>query len=191
MNPSVHVRASLYFRINKQTIHTTMTEADGDVKTSTMSPWYAVKCHCGQVHGQFRLPPSSTTRLIAWDCNCSDCWMRRNIHTIVPQTDFQYVPSQQAWEDATTLYQWGTKTAIRRFCKTCGILPWYTPRSNPDGVAITLNCIDWGNDPKPDIVMQTFDGIHWEESMARLDEDTLEEAVRISAQSKPRTPIDP
>jgi len=72
---------------------------------------------------------------------------------------------EQAWAaNNTTLYQWGSRTAVRRFCKTCGILPWYTPRSNPDGVAVTLPCVDFGTD-KPEIVIKTFDGRHWEESI--------------------------
>ncbi len=108
------------------------------------------------------------TKVIAWECNCSDCSMRGNVHIIIPKSDFQilmpksksenenentnknenetFVQQEETFEEATTLYEWGTMTAKRRFCKTCGILPWYIPRSNPDGVAITLNCIvdfDW------------------------------------------------
>ena len=79
-------------------------------------------------------------------------------------------------EDATILYEWGTKTAKRRFCKTCGILPWYIPRSNPDGIALTLNCIDWGEKHcKPCIEIKKYDGINWEKSFT---------ATKINSQSQ-------
>ena len=40
-------------------------------------------------------------------------------------------------------YTWGTHTALRPFCDVCGILSYYIPRSNPDGVAISVTCMDW------------------------------------------------
>lgn len=78
---------------------------------------------------------------------------------------------QEALEKATTLYEWGTKTAKRRFCKRCGILPWYRPRSNPDGYGITLHCIDLGGDngPKPQVEIKKFNGKNWEEQFATSD----------------------
>lgn len=83
----------------------------------------------------------------------------------------------------TILYLWGTKTAKRQFCKRCGILPWYRPRSNPDGYGITVNCIDFDNPVlentisnsdgddddvnssdrnPPKIEFRKFDGQNWE-----------------------------
>ena len=81
--------------------------------------------------------------------------------------------------EKTTLYLWGTKTAQRQFCKQCGILPWYRPRSNPDGYGLTLKCIDFENpilpnnntennnisDRKlkpPQVEIRQFDGQNWE-----------------------------
>jgi hypothetical protein len=118
---------------------------------------YTVKCHCGRVTAKFL---ASKTSVTAWQCNCSDCIMRGNVHVIIPQADFR-LDMDESIEDATTLYLWGTKTAKRRFCKTCGILPWYRPRSNPDGYGITLYCIDWGAN-KPNVEIKTFDGQNWE-----------------------------
>jgi len=89
--------------------------------------------------------------------------MRRNTHFVIPSSQFK-IEDEAAWHEATTLYQWGTKTAVRRFCKTCGILPWYTARSNPDGVAITLPCVDFGDNP-PQIETRNFDGVNWEKSI--------------------------
>ena len=129
---------------------------------------YSVRCHCGRVRGKFRCNPH---KVVALDCNCSDCYMRQNAHVVVPSCDFELDMAEESLEDATILYEWGTKTAKRYFCKTCGILPWYRPRSNPDGVGLTLYCIDWGADddvkPKPEVEIQTFNGVHWEESFAQ------------------------
>ena len=138
---------------------------------------YLVRCHCRRVQAKFRC---NRHKVIAWDCNCSDCAMRRNTHIIIPGQDFSTAIMGESLEEATILYQWGTNIAKRYFCKTCGILPWYHPRSNPDGVAVTLHCIDWGKHDgstktRPEIEIKTYDGIHWEESFAKS---------KISEQSK-------
>ena len=142
---------------------------------------YSVRCHCGNVKGRFRCDP---TKILVLDCNCSDCYMRQNVHYVVPACDF----NDESLEDSTTLHQWGTKQAIRRFCKTCGILPWYVPRSNPDGIALTINCVDWtkgGSEPAPSIKIEKFDGRNWEESFKALNDERRE--VRISDLSKKQT----
>lgn len=72
----------------------------------------------------------------------------------------------QKIEQETILYQWGTKTAIRRFCRTCGILPFYIPRSNLDGYAITYPCVNWGEDGPPQTEIRSFNGVDWEQSHA-------------------------
>ena len=130
---------------------------------------YWVQCHCGTVRGKFR---ASKDHVVAWDCNCSDCSMRGNVHVIIPEDDFLLdMPGNKSLQSATIEYLWGTKIAKRRFCRTCGILPWYRPRSNPDGYAITLKCIDWGDDDdkKPEIEIKRFDGQNWEEQFAKSD----------------------
>lgn len=106
--------------------------------------------------------------------------MRGNVHIIVPEADFRLdLPGDggESFEAATIEYLWGEKIAKRRFCKTCGILPWYRPKSNPDGYGITLKCIDWGDDDalKPQVEIRKFNGKNWDESF---------EATGISAQSK-------
>jgi hypothetical protein len=125
---------------------------------------FITRCHCGRVRGRFQC---KTDTISALDCNCSDCHMRRNVHLIVSQEEFA-VDMTEPLDEATILYQWGTKTAVRRFCKTCGLLPWYRPRSNPDGVAITINCVDWtqgGTRISPVVEIEKFDGIHWEDAL--------------------------
>jgi len=97
--------------------------------------------------------------------------MRGNKHLIIPEEDFTLDMSLEELEDISTLYLWGTKTAIRRFCNTCGILPWYRPRSNPDGYGITYMCMtefqqqqqDQRPPNLPQIEFRSFDGQNWEE----------------------------
>ncbi len=127
---------------------------------------FKVRCHCGRIEGTFKC----SNNAVALDCNCSDCGMRGNINLVIPQEDFQLVTDEKIYQERNTLYQWGTNTAIRRFCQFCGILPWYNPRSKPEAIAINLKCVDWGDDfrCKPNIRIKKFDGIHWEESFAEL-----------------------
>mmetsp|Transcript_5226 Transcript_5226/g.11349 ORF Transcript_5226/g.11349 Transcript_5226/m.11349 type:complete len:152 (+) Transcript_5226:64-519(+) len=135
-----------------------MAEENSDENTFN----HTVSCHCGRVSGRFRCAADQIT---CWDCNCSDCAMRKNIHLIIPSDDIHIEGGNDYFEANTILYLWGTGTAKRRFCKCCGILPWYIPRSNPDGVAITLACVKFDASKKaPSIVIKKYDGLNWEES---------------------------
>ena len=49
-------------------------------------------CHCGAVRFQVRAP----RELVAWDCNCSICMMKRNTHFFVPQQDLTCVSLPQS-----------------------------------------------------------------------------------------------
>jgi hypothetical protein len=160
---------SSQFTIPPKIFFSTMASpSDVDV---TQKEEFIARCHCGKVQARFLC---NADKIFALDCNCSDCNLRKNIHTVVPFTDFTILDNgESSYEDATTLYQWGTKKAVRRFCKTCGVLPWYIARSNPDGYAITLQCVDWtanGAKTPPEIVTQKFDGIHWEESFKAFND---------------------
>ena len=129
---------------------------------------YTVRCHCGRISGRFLCDRTSVT---AWDCNCTDCSMRRNVHIIVPSSRLTLTMGKGeeggSLEDASILYRWGTGVAERRFCRTCGVLPFYVPRSNPDGVAITVACCDFGGDRGgPEVTVKQFDGRNWERSYA-------------------------
>ncbi|KAL9237451.1 hypothetical protein vseg_011997 [Gypsophila vaccaria] len=112
-------------------------------------------CHCGAIKW------TVTTRnktLTAWKCNCTDCSMRGNIHFIVPAPDFQLLSGHSS----ITTYTFGTRTAKHTFCSVCGITSFYTPRSNPDGIAVTLNCVTSGT--LGHVEIKCFDGLNWETS---------------------------
>ncbi|PKA52370.1 hypothetical protein AXF42_Ash010267 [Apostasia shenzhenica] len=113
-------------------------------------------CHCKRVRWQVEAPKS----IIGWHCNCSDCAMRGNIHFIVPFSKFKLIGDS---EPNLTTYTFGTHTAKHTFCKVCGITSFYIPRSNPDGVAVTVKCVDSGT--LSHVEHRSFDGINWERSI--------------------------
>ncbi|PIA29574.1 hypothetical protein AQUCO_05800009v1 [Aquilegia coerulea] len=112
-------------------------------------------CHCGHV----RWEVLALTSVVAWRCNCSDCSMRANIHFIVPSTCFKLLGDSQNF---LTTYTFGTHTAKHNFCNLCGITSFYIPRSNPDGIAVTLACVDPGT--LTHVEIKHFDGKNWETS---------------------------
>jgi len=119
-------------------------------------------CHCGATRFAVSVArPTRARRLVAWDCNCSVCAMKRNVHFIVPAAAFRLLSGAQ------TEYRFGTRAARHLFCATCGVEAYYNPRSNPDGVAVTLACIDAAVAPATECVeVRAFDGLNWERSYA-------------------------
>jgi hypothetical protein len=112
-------------------------------------------CHCGKVRFSCRTANDCIT---IWDCNCSDCRLRRNSHFIVPRAKIRI----EKGEENLAVYRWGSGQSIHKFCATCGISPFYVPRSNPDGVAITFACVDEASLKVKDVVVKQFDGNNWE-----------------------------
>lgn len=115
-------------------------------------------CHCQAVRWEVDLPDAFEVE----DCNCSICAMSGNIHVIVPASRFRLLKGA----DQLTTYTFNTGVAQHKFCKICGVKSFYTPRSNPDGAAVTWRCIDNWQDL--DVTVCKFDGVHWEQNAARL-----------------------
>ena len=65
--------------------------------------------------------------------------------------------------DALTAYRFNTGTAKHTFCTTCGIHPFYTPRSDPDKIDVNVRCLD-GIDLSA-IKPHRFDGKNWEHAI--------------------------
>ncbi|XP_058079178.1 uncharacterized protein LOC131227398 isoform X2 [Magnolia sinica] len=112
-------------------------------------------CHCRRVRWQVEAPSS----VVVWKCNCSNCLMRANTHFIVPSAKFKLMGESQQF---LTTYTFGTHTAKHNFCKVCGITSFYLPRSNPDGIAVTVACVDAGT--LTHVEIRHFDGQNWEKS---------------------------
>ncbi|KDO19094.1 hypothetical protein SPRG_15573 [Saprolegnia parasitica CBS 223.65] len=116
-------------------------------------------CHCKAVTFEFEAP----AKLVAWDCNCSICAMKKNVHTIVPSAAFRLT----AGADKLTTYTFNTHTAKHQFCSVCGVQPFYIPRSNPDGFAITIACIAPGT--VQHVEVKRYDGQNWEAQYETAD----------------------
>lgn len=108
-------------------------------------------CHCGAVRFSVEVPPTPEVE----DCNCSICRMSGFLHLIVPKRAFTLLRG----EDALTTYTFNTGVAKHLFCRTCGIKPFYIPRSNPDGVDVNVRCLDVTPDG---LRIVPFDGRDWE-----------------------------
>lgn len=114
-------------------------------------------CHCGAV--RFRV---TVRERRAIDCNCSICRMKGYLHLIVDADEFELL----AGADTLSEYRFGTKTARHTFCRTCGVHPFYTPRSHPDGVDVNVRCLD--GDLLDTFAIEPFDGQRWEANVESI-----------------------
>jgi hypothetical protein len=116
---------------------------------------YEGGCHCGRVRFRVTANLSRVTY-----CNCSMCAKKGFLHLIVRPDQFKLISGK---EELTT-YRFNTGAAQHTFCATCGIHPFYVPRSDPDKVDVNVRCLDGVDVDLLDI--KQFDGQHWEQSMA-------------------------
>ncbi|WP_026376894.1 GFA family protein [Aestuariibacter salexigens] len=118
---------------------------------------YEGSCHCGRVTFSVEAPE----HLDVDQCNCSICRKSGYLHLIVPLQRFTLLRG----EDALETYTFNSGIARHTFCRHCGVKPFYTPRSNPDGIDINVNCIDT---PIADMTVTAFDGSNWEKNAHKL-----------------------
>ena len=118
---------------------------------------YSGKCHCGAITFEV----TAASHLEVEDCNCSICYKSGFLHLIVPRKQFRLISG----EENLQTYTFNTAVAKHFFCKTCGIKPFYIPRSNPDGIDVNVRCLE----PFPDnITIVKFDGQNWEDNAHTL-----------------------
>jgi hypothetical protein len=118
---------------------------------------YCGSCHCGAIKFEVEAPEHIEVE----DCNCSICRMTGFLHLIVPRTKFRLLSGS----DMISIYRFNTGVAEHKFCKICGVKPFYIPRSNPDGVDVNVRCLD--TQPKS-LKIIPFDGQNWEANAASL-----------------------
>lgn len=118
---------------------------------------YTGGCHCGRVRFSVRVREH-----VAHDCNCSMCAKKGFLHVIVPAADFTLVSGA----DVLATYTFNTGVAQHRFCRVCGVHPFYTPRSHPEGVDVNLRCLD--GDVASLFEIRPFDGKNWEDNVGAI-----------------------
>ena len=124
---------------------------------------YQGSCHCKAITFEVEAPEN----IDADDCNCSICNKSGFLHLIVPLSKFKLLSGK----NHISTYTFNTGIAKHTFCKVCGIKPFYTPRSNPDGIDININCLD----TRPlSINIKNFDGQNWEKHGDSLAHKSLE-----------------
>lgn len=120
--------------------------------------WHAGGCHCGAVRFEVLTPDAVEVE----DCDCSICAKTGFLHLIVPADRFRITLGAAG----LTRYRFNTGVAEHLFCPTCGVKPFYVPRSNPKGWSVNLRCLDPGNGLQ--VTVTPFDGQRWEESAPRI-----------------------
>jgi hypothetical protein len=115
---------------------------------------YEGSCHCGAL--RFRVETEEREVL---DCNCSICTKKALLHLIVPEHAFTLLSGSPA------TYTFGTHTAKHYFCGTCGVHPFYRPRSHPDAWDVNARCLDV---PLSHWTIRAFDGQRWEANVGAI-----------------------
>jgi hypothetical protein len=121
-----------------------------------MPKTYEGGCHCGRV----RLRVTADLDGVTY-CNCSICTKKGFWHLIVPPENFELLSGR----DELSTYTFNTGVAKHTFCKTCGIHPFYVPRSDPDKIDVNVRCLD-GVDLDA-LTPKRFDGWNWETAIER------------------------
>jgi hypothetical protein len=118
---------------------------------------YEGGCHCGAVRFQVVVDQQK-----ADDCNCSICRKKGFLHLIVPHDKFTLLQGT----DELTTYTFNTGVAQHKFCRVCGMHPFYIPRSHPDCIDVNVRCLD--GDVLSKFAIVPFDGANWEENIHKL-----------------------
>lgn len=116
-------------------------------------------CHCGAI--RFRVELGDDERDVL-DCNCTICTKKGFLHLIVPSERFALLRGGSA----LVTYTFGTHVAQHSFCPTCGIHPFYRPRSHPDHYDVNVRCLD--DVPLSQWRISAFDGRNWESAVVTL-----------------------
>ena len=113
-------------------------------------------CHCGAVRFRIEVDLDEVSVL---DCDCSICRRKGFLHLIVDADNFVLIRGA----DALATYTFGTHTAQHHFCRTCGMHPFYRPRSHPESYDVNVRCLD--DDVLGSVTIEPFDGQSWERSV--------------------------
>ncbi|HEY5945228.1 MAG TPA: GFA family protein [Kofleriaceae bacterium] len=119
-------------------------------------PRYEGGCHCGALRFAIELADDERDVL---DCNCSICTKKGFLHLIVDDARFTLLAG------TPVVYTFNTHTAKHMFCGTCGMQPFYRPRSHPDAWDVNVRCLDV---PLAHWRIRPFDGANWEQNVESI-----------------------
>jgi len=85
------------------------------------------------------------------------------LHMIVAAGAFRLLSGA----DDLVEYTFGTGVAKHRFCRQCGVKPFYVPRSHPEGYSVNARCLDPATITSMRI--RPYDGRNWETARSDLD----------------------
>jgi hypothetical protein len=127
-------------------------------------------CHCGDVRFEADVDLAKPTG----KCNCSFCAKTRNWSLSVDPKDFRLTKG----EDASTDYQWNTKSIHWYFCKRCGVrsyAPGHIEAIGPPFVSIAVMSLDLTPDQLAALAVHTSDGKHdnWQHEASRTEQRYL------------------
>lgn len=119
-------------------------------------------CHCSAV--RFRIDRAAASSLRVVECNCSICMRKGFLHWFVEPAHFHLLSGSEV----LTEYRFNTRQAVHRFCRVCGIHPFYSARSHPNHVDVNVRCLDDFAALRSSLKVEPFDGKNWEEHIDRL-----------------------
>lgn len=90
-------------------------------------------CHCKAIEFEIE---SDLDKIM--QCNCSICIRKNAKMCMVSKDSIQIIKGKEN----LTSYKFNTMIAEHFFCKTCGIYTHHNRRSDPNGAAINIGCID-------------------------------------------------
>jgi len=112
-------------------------------------------CHCGRIRFSVEALPKEVLA-----CDCSICTKKGFLHLIVTRAQFRLLSGNAG----LSTYTFNTHVAQHWFCATCGVHPFYVPRSDPDKIDVNARCLE-GVDLTT-LTVTPFDGKNWEQTMA-------------------------
>jgi hypothetical protein len=142
-----------------------VAHSNGELQRERRLSWHEGACHCERV--KFRV--ALTDNLTITECNCGICYKSGHRELLVEESRFELLVGRDCLKE----YRFGAKTADHTFCAICGVMPFYRPRSNPEGFfSVNARCIDISF--ARDVEFVPFDGQNWEASITAGKHRTTE-----------------